>query len=89
MNRELMEIEWSGNSGDPAYLRFTKLPVAKTETYVGGEVNLDLDEYDEVVGIEMMSFDAEEWLAVAQIGKNRGLRFDLFLGGAKRRKGAA
>jgi uncharacterized protein YuzE len=89
MNHELREIEWSGHSSDPAYLRFTKLPVAKTEAYEGGEVNLDLDEHNEVVGIEMLSFEAEEWIAVAQIGKDHGLRFDLFLGGAKRRMGAA
>ena len=69
MNHELKEIEWSGNPGDPAYLRYTDLPVAKTEAYAGGEVNLDLDELSDVVGIEMLSFDAEEWIAVAQIGR--------------------
>jgi hypothetical protein len=80
MNHELKEIEWTGNPGDPAYLRYTKLPVARTEAYANGEVNVDLDGCEDVVGIEMLSFEPEEWLAVAEIGKAHGLRFDLFLG---------
>ncbi len=83
MVRELKEIEWSGNVGDPAYLRFTKMPVANTESHANGEVIVDLDAYNEVVGIEMLSTDPEEWEAVAHIGKEHGLRFDLFLASNK------
>jgi uncharacterized protein YuzE len=89
MIRELDEIEWSGTAGDPVYLRFTKLPISKTLVRANGEVTVDLDAYNEVVGIEMLSTDPEEWVAVAEIGKEHSLRFDLFLAGAKKRKGVA
>lgn len=88
MMRELQEIKWSGKAGDPVYLRFTKLPVARTDSYANGEVNVDLDASNEVVGIEMLSTDPDQWAAVGRIGQEHSLRFDLFLAGAKRR-GAA
>jgi hypothetical protein len=74
---------------DPVYLRFSKKPVAKTEARARGEVNLDLDAHNGVVGIEMVSTDPDEWEAVARVGKEHDLRFDLLLAGAKKRKGAA
>ncbi|GEM_PF-2561576 len=89
MIRELKEIEWSGKVGDPVYLRFTNFPIAKTEAHANGEVNVDLDDYNEVVGIEMLSTDPDEWEAVFRAGKQYGLRFELLLAGAKNREGAA
>jgi len=85
MIRELKEIEWNGKAGDPVYLRFSNLPIAKTEAYASGEVNVDLDHYSEVVGIEMLSIDPDEWEAVALIGKAHRLRFDLLLSAARKR----
>jgi uncharacterized protein YuzE len=81
--RALKEIEWDGRPGDPVYLRFTTMAVVQTAAYANGEVNVDLDTSGDVVGIEMLSIDPEEFGAVAQIGKKHDLRFDLFLASAK------
>lgn len=89
MIRELKEIEWDGKADDPVYLRFSKMAVAKTKAYASGEINVDLGHDNEVVGIEMLSIDPDEWEAVFRIGKENGLRFDLLLAGAKKRKGVA
>lgn len=89
MSGELKEIEWSGKAGDPVYLRFSDRAVAKTEAHAKGEVNVDLDSSNEVIGIEMLSTDPDEWEAVARVGKEHNLRFELLLAAAKRRKGAA
>lgn len=68
--RELKEIE----PGDHAtYLRFSKLPVAKTRSLAEGEINVDLDHYGEVVGIEVLSLEPEEMQALATIVKEYGL----------------
>jgi uncharacterized protein YuzE len=71
------------------YLRFAETAIVKTSTYAGGEVNVDLDASGEVVGIEMLSIEPEEFEAVAKIGKEHDLRFDLFLASAKNQHGAA
>jgi uncharacterized protein YuzE len=84
MIRELKEVEHSGKPGDPAYLRFSNMPIARTESYADGEVNVDLDDYNEVVGIEMLSGEPEEWAALAEIAKRYSLSFNLFLHGAKK-----
>jgi uncharacterized protein YuzE len=85
MLRELKEIE----GGDHAlYLRFTKLPVARTVAYANGEVMVDLDAYDEVVGIEVLSLDPEELQAVAEISTRYRLSFNKLTGLAPRRKTA-
>ena len=84
MIRELKEIEWSQEPGDPVYLRFTEAEVVRTEAYADGEVNVDLDDHDEVVGIEMLGTDSDEWETVFRIGKQHDLRFDLLLSSTKK-----
>lgn len=80
--RELQRVEWSGTTPDPAYLRFSDSDVDQTVIYGNGEVTVDLDQHGDVIGIEMLSTDSEEWETVAQIGKAHDLRFDLLLAAA-------
>ena len=69
--RELKEIE---NNEDASYLRFSHFPIARTKTYADGEVNVDLDHCGEVVGIEVLSYGAEELKALGEIVKEYQLR---------------
>jgi uncharacterized protein YuzE len=86
MLRELKEIE----GGDHAvYLRFTKLPVARTTSYANGEVMVDLDHYGEVIGIEVLSLDPAELAAVAEIATRYRLSFSKLTELAPRRKRTA
>jgi hypothetical protein len=55
------------------------MKIARTESYARGEVNVDIDDYNEVVGIEMLSRDPEEWAAFAEIAQKYRLSLSLFL----------
>jgi uncharacterized protein YuzE len=78
MIRELKGIERDTPDG-PAYLRFSDMKIARTESYAGGEVMVDLDGHNEVVGIEMLSSDPEEWAAFAEIAQKYRLSLSLLL----------
>jgi hypothetical protein len=81
---ELQEIG-GGEDGSPVYLRFQWSAVNRTETFAGGEVNVDFDANNCVIGIEMLSADPEEVEAVAKIATAHRLRIaTLFAGSAKR-----
>lgn len=71
--RELKEVEPSEGA---VYLRFSKLPVARTLSYANGEINVDVDDYNEVVGIEVLSLDPDELQALAEIAKKFRLSLD-------------
>jgi uncharacterized protein YuzE len=73
--KELKEIEEDVDHGI-SYLRFTKLPVVRTESYAGGEVNVDLDAYGHVVGIEMLSSEQAELSALVDITKKYSLNLN-------------
>jgi uncharacterized protein YuzE len=73
MSQSLKNIEWSGKVGEPMYFRFSSAPVATTESHAGGEVNVDLDGHDEVVGVELLSGDAEDFSVFLKIAQTRGL----------------
>ncbi|MBV8636928.1 MAG: DUF2283 domain-containing protein [Candidatus Eremiobacteraeota bacterium] len=66
MLRELKNVE----AGEHAtYFRFSKMPVAKTRCLANGEINVDLDADNEVVGIEVLSLDPEEMQTLADVVK--------------------
>ncbi|HVA33631.1 MAG TPA: DUF2283 domain-containing protein [Candidatus Baltobacteraceae bacterium] len=67
MKTELKGIEGADCGGGPIYLRFSNHSVARTESYAGGEVNVDVDDRNQVIGIEMLSIDAEEIAALADV----------------------
>ena len=48
---------------------FSNHSVARTESYAGGEVNVnvDVDDRNQVIGIEMLSIDAEEFAVLADV----------------------
>ena len=72
--RELKGIE----RGDEAlYLRFSHLPIARTKTFAKGELNVDLDRYNEVVGIEVLSLGPAETKALAEVAAEHRLSLDL------------
>lgn len=73
MLRELKEVE---RDEDAIYLRFSKMPVARTRSFANGEINVDLDHYNEVIGIEVLSLDPEELQALAEIAAEYKLSFD-------------
>lgn len=73
MARILREIESGDQERSPIYLRFSTHVVDHTETYANGEVNADIDPYNEVVGIEMLSTGPEQLKTLADLSK----RYDL------------
>ncbi len=74
MIRELQEIEVADPVPNaPVYLRFSDLPIARTESYANDEVIVDLDERNEVVGIEMLSTELEEMSALLQLARSHQL----------------
>ena len=72
--RELKEVE---NRDNVLYLHFSKLPIARTRSYADGEINVDLDHYDEVVGIEVLSLGPDEMSALSAIVSEHQLSLDL------------
>jgi len=72
--RELKEVE---NKDNVLYLHFSKLPIARTKSFSAGEVNVDLDHYNEVVGIEVLSLGPDEMQALADIASQHRLSLDL------------
>ena len=73
MSKTLKNIEWSGVVGEPMYFRFSHAPLATTESHAGGEVNVDLDANDNVIGVELLSGDAEDFSVFWKIAEARGL----------------
>ena len=73
MQQTLKEIEWNGVVGGPMYFRFSDLPVATTEAFSAGNVNIDVDGDGEVVGAELLSGDAEDFAVFLKIAETRGL----------------
>ncbi|HXF33255.1 MAG TPA: DUF2283 domain-containing protein [Candidatus Acidoferrales bacterium] len=74
MTKELMAVEGGGKG--PVYLRFSERTIARTESYAGGELNVDVDDCNEVVGIEMLATEPEEIAALASVAQT----YDLHLG---------
>lgn len=72
MTRELLAVEGGGT--EPVYLRFSERTIARTESYAGGEVNVDVDDRNDVVGIEMLNTDPEEIAALASVAQTYNLR---------------
>lgn len=72
--RELKEVE---NQDNVLYLHFSKLPIARTKSYAHGEINVDFDHYDEVVGIEVLSLGPTELTALTDVVTSHGLSLDL------------
>ena len=73
MSRALKNIEWSGTLGEPMYFRFSNDSVTTTESHAGGEVNVDLDVHNDVVGVELLSGDAEDFAVFLQLAQARDL----------------
>jgi hypothetical protein len=74
--RELKEVE---SRDGVLYLHFSKLPIAHTKSYAKGELNVDLDHYDEVVGIEVLSLGPTEMKALTEIVTRHRLSLDLLV----------
>ncbi len=75
MIKTLKEIERGDRERSPIYLRFSNHVVARTETHDRGEVNVDVDHYGEVVGVEMLSVGPGQLKALSEIVQ----RYDLDL----------
>lgn len=73
MARPLKNIHWNGNRQEPMYFVFSDEPVAVTESHHNGEVNVDLDRDNEVIGIEVVFPDAETFETLFEIVKARNL----------------
>lgn len=58
----------------------------QNRAHANGEVNVDLDHLNEVVGIELLAAERDELAALAKIAQEHDLRFDLLFPG--RRSGA-
>jgi hypothetical protein len=71
--RELKEVE---RSDEALYLRFSRLPIARTKSFADGELNVDLDAYNEVVGIEVLSLGPDEMKAFTDIVTDYRLSLD-------------
>lgn len=67
MIKKLKEIENDGQPRSPIYLRFSNHVIERTESYAEGEVNVDVDHYNEVVGIEILSMGAPQLKALSEI----------------------
>jgi uncharacterized protein YuzE len=72
--RELKEVE---RKDDVLYLHFSRLPIARTKSFAGGELNVDLDQYNQVVGIEVLSLGPQEVEALAKVALDHHLSLDL------------
>lgn len=75
--RELKEVE--NRDDDALYFHFSRLPIAKTRSFANGELNVDLDAYDEVVGIEILSLGPEEMQALTEVVSRHRLSLDLLI----------
>lgn len=64
---ELREAKELTNKDGVLYIYFSRLPIARTKSFASGEVNVDLDDYNEVVGIEILSLGPTEVQALATI----------------------
>lgn len=74
MIRELKDVEQSTEGGRAVYyLRFSNLPIAKTEMLAHGLANVDIDHYGEVVGIELLEVGPETADALLQVVKEHAL----------------
>ncbi len=73
MKQTLKAIEWNGVVGDPMYFLFSDSPVATTEAFAAGNVNIDVDGDGKVVGVELLSGDVEDFAVFLKIAETRGL----------------
>ena len=71
--RELTDIQYSGIPGEPIYFVFSNQVVDHTDSYAGGEVNVDIDPHDEVVGIELLSGSPSNFDVFFDIVRQRDL----------------
>jgi Protein of unknown function (DUF2283) len=71
--RELKDVE---RRDGVLYLHFSRLPIARSKSYANGEINGDLDHYNEVVGIEILSLEPEETQALAEVANEYRLSLD-------------
>ncbi len=74
--RELSEVE---SRDGVLYLHFSKMPIARTKSYAQGELNVDLDNADDVVGIEVLSLGPNEMTALAEVVTDHRLSLDLLI----------
>jgi Protein of unknown function (DUF2283) len=61
---ELKEVK---STDDVLYLYFSNLPISRTQSLANGEINVDLDHYGHVVGIEVLSLGPEQMQALSGI----------------------
>jgi len=73
MLKELKEIE---RADEALYLRFSNHPVAKTQSFGNGVVAVDIDHYDEVVGIEILALGPQEMQALGRVVEKYQLSLD-------------
>jgi uncharacterized protein YuzE len=64
MLSELKEVK---STDDVLYLYFSKLPISRTQSLANGEINVDLDHYGHVVGIEVLSLEPEQMQALSGV----------------------
>lgn len=73
MMQRLKEIEPRTHDRDPIYMRFSDCAVERTDSYVDGEVNVDVDQRNEVIGVELLSVGPDELRALASIIERHNL----------------
>lgn len=74
---ELRQIQETQKAdGNVLYLYYSRLPVSRTKEFANGEINVDLDEQGEVVGIEVLSLEIEELAALKEIASQYQLNLD-------------
>jgi len=73
MRQALRGIEWSGIIGEPIYFRFLDASVVNTESHAGGMVNIDVDAFGNIVGVKLLSDDAEAFTVLLRLAGERGL----------------
>src|SRR5579863_6869318 len=71
--REVLEIQKLDNL---LYLYYSHSPVARTKEFADGEINVDLDSEDQVVGIEFLSFRPEDIGVLRNLSSRYRLSFE-------------
>lgn len=84
MSKTLKDIERGERERSPIYLRFSNHVIGRTESYARGEVNVDVDHYDQVVGIEMLSAGPNALRALSEVVQQYDLDVNpLFMAGRR------
>lgn len=73
MLKELKEVE---RADEGLYLRFSNHPVAKTRSFSNGVVAVDIDHYNEVVGIEILALGPQEMEVLGRVVNQYQLSLD-------------